>query len=288
MSTVLQNSKLSDSKPESAVKPKLRWLREPLLHFLLLGGLLFAIDYLHSDDKQNPNTIIVSADFDDEADKFFKSERGREPSLEEMSAMQKVWLENELLYREGIALQLDKGDETIRDRIIFKALNIIEANLKLPAYDDNLLKDWFEKHHAKYDEPVRFNFEEAVLAGENNEQAVREFVKELNKGASGDSQAGLRVFKNRPYSNVEQSYGAGFVKELQTMHSGEWRALKTENEWRAIRVDELTEAKPASYENLRSVVLQDWTDAKMAELRSAAIQNLAKKYKIVVEEAPES
>ncbi len=262
------------------------WLREPLLHFLVLGGLLFVANHFISGRGDDPRVIVVSAQVDDEARQVFKNSRGREPNAEEMRALRQVWLDNEVLYREGLALQVDKGDTAIRERVIFKALSIVDANVKLPPYDDKLLRGWFEQHRAKYDEPARYDFQEAILAGENSEAAMRAFVAALNAGAPGEAKAGLRVFKGRPQANIVQSYGDEFAKALQHVHSSEWQAMQTRDGWRAIRLDAITQAKPADFATLRGIVLQDWTDATMAEQRTAAVRALAGKY-IVRTEAVE-
>lgn len=259
------------------------WLREPLLHFLLLGVLLFAADYLIVGRADDPRTIYVDAAVDGEARQVFKSARGREPNAEELYALRRVWLDNEVLYREGIALQVDKGDTAIRERVIFKALSVIDAGLKLPPVNEKTLRAWFESNRGKYDEPARFDFEEAVLAGENSEAELRAFAAALNTGAPGDANAGLRVFKGRPHANIVQSYGEEFAKLLEASPVGEWRPLPTSGGLRVMRLQAITAAKPAVFENLAGVVLQDWTDATMAEQRTAAVRALAQKYTVKVE-----
>jgi hypothetical protein len=255
-----------------------KWLREPLLHFVVLGGLLFAIDHFMVVRADDPLTIVIDADLDSEARRLFLGSRGREPNEDELKALRAVWLDNEVLYREGLALRVDRGDSGIRERVIFKALSIVDSNVKLPPYDDKMLHDWFESHRAKYDEPARYTFQEAVLSGDTSEAAVRAFVEALNTGTPSDTQAGLRVFKGRPHSNLVQSYGPEFAKALEESPPGKWRAQPTRDGWRAILLESITPPKPAVYENLRGVVLQDWTDAVMAEQRSAAVRALAKKY----------
>jgi len=261
------------------------WAREPLLHFIVLGGLLFAADHVLVAGADDPRTIVVGADVDAEATQLFKASRGRSPSRDELDALRRVWLDNEVLYREGLALQVDRGDSAIRERVIFKALSVVDANTRLPRIDDEGLRDWFEAHRAKYDEPARFDFQEAVLSGDTAEAAVRGFVESLNAGTPGDAKAGLRVFKGRPLSNLVQSYGADFVKSLEAAPTGEWRALPTRDGRRAMRLDAVIPPRPANYESLRTVVLQDWTDAVLAEQRSAAVRMLARKYNVRFEDA---
>ncbi len=261
------------------------WLREPLLHFVVLGGLLFAVDHFIAGQADDPRSILMGAEVDKEAKQLFKASRGQEPNEEELSALRRVWLDNEVLYREGLAMRVDRGDSAIRERVIFKSLSLIEAGVKLPPFDDKLLRDWFESHRVKYDEPPRYDFQEAVLSGDTSEAAVRAFVDALNAGAPGDAKAGLRVFKGRPQANLVQSYGPEFAKALEESPAGEWRAQPTREGLRAIRLEAKTPAKPAVFEVLRGVVLQDWTDASMAEQRTAAVRALAKKYSVKTEAA---
>jgi hypothetical protein len=259
------------------------WAREPLLHFVVLGGLLFGADQLIAGRAADPLHIVVGAEVDDQARQLFKASRGREPSAEEMNALRRVWLDNEVLYREGLALQVDRGDTAIRERVIFKALSVVDANTKLPAFDDKVLRAWFESHRTKYDEPARFDFQEAVLTGDTTEAAVRTFADTLNAGTPGDAKAGLRVFKGRPHANLVASYGPEFAKALEQAPLGEWRAQATREGWRVMRLEAISPPKPAVFDALRGVVLQDWTDAILSEQRSAAVQALAKKYKVSYE-----
>jgi hypothetical protein len=272
-------SRRARNRAGSRRAPLAALLREPLLHFLVVGGLLLAADHFIA-GGDDPRVIVVGAEVDNEAKQLFRASRGREPSADELEALRRVWLDNEVLYREGLALQVDRGDAAIRERVIFKALSVVDANVKLPPFDDALLRRWFESQRAKYDEPTRFDFQEAVLAGDTSEAAVRSFVVALNGGLPGDARAGLRVFKGRPYANLVQSYGAGFARALEQAPLGEWRAEPTRDGWRAIRLDGVVAPKPASFEALRGVVLQDWTDATLAEQRSAAVRLMAKKYTV--------
>jgi hypothetical protein len=247
---------------------------------VLIGGALFGIDHLVNGVADDGRTIIIDASVDQEALKIFKDARGREPNADELYALRRAWLDNEVLYREGLALQMDKGDKAIKDRVIFKALSMINAGLKLPPVDDAKLREWFEAHRVKYDQPARFDFQEAVIAGDTSETEVRAFAAALNAGKPGDTQAGLRVFQGRPHANIVQSYGAEFAAELEAAPVGSWRAMRHGDGWRVMRLEAIAPAQPASFEPLRGVVLQDWTDSVMAEQRTAAVRTLAKKYTV--------
>ena len=255
-------------------------MREPLLHFVVLGALLFSVDHVLASRADDPRTIVMDAAVDAQARQIFKDARGREPSSDELSALRQVWLDNEVLYREGLAQQLDKGDPAIRDRVIFKALSVIETGLKLPPFDDALLRDWFDQHRVKYDEPARYDYQEAALPGKPARTDLVELASALNGGKSGESDGSLRIFTGRPDSNLVQSYGPSFARALEESPRDQWRVLDSQDGPRLVELKRITPPRPADFEQLRGVVLQDWTDATMAEQRTAVVRSLAKKYKI--------
>jgi hypothetical protein len=76
------------------------------------------------------------------------------------------------------------------------------------------------------------------------------------------------------------SYGAEFAAAIEAAPPGQWRVYRADNAWRVMRLNGVTQPRPVSYEAMRGVVLQDWTDAVLAEQRSAAVKALAAKYTV--------
>ena len=146
------------------------------MHILILGAAVFGVDQWRNAGSETASDIVVTAKVQQEAKAIFEAGMKREPKPEELKVLLDRWVDNEILYREGLQLGLDRGDSGIRDRVIFKALNIIGSNLQRPAFDDKTLRDWFESRREKYDEPARFDFEEAVLSDDNTEEAARAFA----------------------------------------------------------------------------------------------------------------
>ena len=262
------------------------WLREPLVHFLILGALLFAADFAVVEESADPNTIILDRSTDHEMQTLFRTARGRAPNDAELQALRRVWLDNEVLYRQGLALQVDRGDKAIRERVIFKSLNIVEAGLRLPEIDEAGLRAWFENRRAAYDDPARYDFQEAVLSGDTSDAAVRAFADALNAGTPEGAKAGLRVFRNRPHSSLVETYGESFATSLEATPVGTWRAHPTREGLRVMRLETVSPPKPADFAVLRGIVLQDWIDATKAQLRTDAVRALGKRYKVLVEAAP--
>ena len=93
----------------SSAARKRSWLSEPLVHFVFLGAMVFALDHALVARAGDPNTIVVSADVNKELVGMFTDSRRRPPTPEELKSLQKIWLDNEVLYREGLANGLDRG-----------------------------------------------------------------------------------------------------------------------------------------------------------------------------------
>ncbi len=237
MSTTLAESGADTSSVKRRKFTVPAWMREPLLHFIVLGALLFGIDHAIASREEDPRIIVIDADVDAHAIQVFKNARGRDPNKDELYALRKVWLDNEVLYREGMALGLDRGDKAIRERVIFKALSMVDAGVKLPTVDENVLRTWFEANRQKYDKPARHDFEEAIVTGDRSEAAVRAFAQALNAGAPGEIEADLRVFTGRPHDNIVQSYGADFATALAAAPAGEWQALASSSGLRVVRLE---------------------------------------------------
>ncbi|MBC8025469.1 MAG: peptidyl-prolyl cis-trans isomerase [Steroidobacteraceae bacterium] len=246
----------------------------------MLGAVLFGVDHALASRDDDPRVIVVDAKVDAQAIQVFEAARGRKPGADELFALRRVWLDNEVLYREGLALGLDRGDNAIRERVIFKALSVVDAGVRLPAFDEATVRKWFEANRVKYDEPARYDFEEAVISGDRSEGAARSFALALNAGTPGDVAAGLRVFTGRPHENIVQSYGAEFATALEKAPTNEWVPLPSREGVRVMRVKSVTPRKPAAFEEVSGVVLQDWKDAVMAEQRSEAVRMLARKYTV--------
>jgi hypothetical protein len=280
------STQVSPNPTSTNPAPARRWWSEPLVHFALLGALLFVIDQRIIENKDDPKTIIVPTAIAQEARSMFKEARKREPNAEELQALVQRWLDNEVLYREGLKMQLDQGDKMIRERVIFKSLMSFEGSLAKPEPDEKTLRAWLETKREKYDLPTRHDFEEAVLEGAATPDTTQQFAQALNKGMPSDVKAGLRVFKGRPRATIVQSYGEEFTKALEISTIDEWRALQTKDGWRVVRLKSTALAVPAQFEAIAHILRADWIDSTMAQLRTDTVRERAKNYKIRYETAP--
>jgi hypothetical protein len=253
-----------------------------MLHFVLLGILVFAADHLLWVQRGDPRTIEVPESAYQEARSLVQSGMQRAATEADLKILIDRWVDNEVLYREGLALSLDKGDTAIRDRVIFKALGVAQAGLELPAYDEKSLRTWFEAHRAAYDTPARFDFLEAVVAGDQSHERLQAFVDSLNGRGPSDVDSSLNVFKDRPRANLVGSYGAAFAAALeQAKPAGEWVLLKSGAGERVVRLQQIKPAEAARYEALKDRVLQDWKDETMAQMTTREVRQMGRKYSVL-------
>jgi hypothetical protein len=258
-----------------------RALREPLTHFIVLGALIFAADAMFLSVRGDPQEIVISKETYAEARGAFVAGMNREPTAAELKVLTDRWVDNEVLFREGLALGMDRGDQAMKDRVVFKVLTATQSGLALPKIDEAGLREWFESHRDQYDLPARLSFEEAVISvSDSTPEKLKKFVTALNGQQAPELEASLRVFKARPRPSLDQSYGAAFADALEKQTTGTWAVLESKEGYRAIRLTELTPARAVSYDEMRERVYTDWKEITSSELTKKAIREIAKKYRV--------
>jgi hypothetical protein len=226
------------------------------------------------------NTVVVPGDVNHTTLHDLQRARGRHLTREELLELHRVWIDNEVLYREGLKLPLEPSEAGNREHVIFKALSALDQQARAASVTEEELRRWFESRRERYEQPARFDFEDAALPGQTSQSAARALADALNRGAAADARASMRTFKGRPESNLVQSFGKEVAEELAKATPGQWLALRTRDGWRAMRLITLTPVSHAVFETQREAVRRDWTEATASVKRSAAVQELRKKYKI--------
>jgi pyruvate carboxylase len=137
----------------------------------------------------------------------------------------------------------------------------------------------------KYDAPPRYDFVEAVVAGDNGQPALQAFVNALNGKGQSDLESSLRVFKGRPRDNLVASYGEDFTKALEGSKPDVWMLLTGGGGQHVVRLEAKQPGIPVNFEDVKDVVQKDWREQTMAQLTTNAVRDMGKKYKIREEQA---
>lgn len=261
----------------------MKWLREPLLHFLVLGGVLFFLDKALNQPEDQIRQITISPNTKQELNIIFKNSRGREPSDEELTSMVETWLKNELLYREGITLGLDKGDPMIRERVIHKMRLLIMNSIVIEQPNEDQLRQWFEKNREKYDKPKRFDFAMIKVdkqQGDGKPEAERLLLAIEN----GDEPAGIgrksRGFRNRSRESIADMFGDEFTDTLITYPLREWQVTLSKQGWILARLDAVYEGEAAEFEKWRWKIEKDWQEYRQRKLANEALDELRNTYRV--------
>ena len=113
-----------------------RWLREPLVHFLLIGSLLFVIYGAWGHSSQlGSNRIDLTPDDVRQLQIGFAAQWERQPTPEELAGLVENRVREEILYREALAMGLDKDDDIVKRRMAQKMQFLAEdvANAHEPT-----------------------------------------------------------------------------------------------------------------------------------------------------------
>lgn len=238
-----------------------RLLREPLFHFIALGGAVFAFEAATQDETHPPQTIVVDENLRTDLASAFSSRNGRMPDREELAQAVEHWVDDEILYREGVALGLDRHDPLIRSRVIEKMRFTLKNATSIAEPSDRELRAFYDAHQSEYEQPARFDFSQVAFEGHEEpartaaEQALAELTDGRDAPSFGDRH---RAYEQRTPRNVEAMFGAVFAKRLITAPLGTWVLLESNVGFHAVQVRERRAAGAPDYEQLRTRVESDW------------------------------
>src|SRR5664279_3846039 len=106
-----------------------RLVREPLFHFLLLGGLIFfTASFIHNQNRISEQTISISGEKVGNIIRLYGVQTGALPTKQQLDAMINEYIREEVFYREAMKMHLDKDDEIIRRRLSQK-LEFLQSDL---------------------------------------------------------------------------------------------------------------------------------------------------------------
>jgi hypothetical protein len=258
------------------------WVKvEPLFIFSTIAVVIFVGDHLISLTKDDPKAIVVTPAIREDIRQIYATSFKTEPNPGDMKILVDRWIDNEVLYREGLALGLDKGDSSIRERVIFKTLSVTQAEVSLPKLDEHELQKWFTEHEDQYDAPTLVNFEEAVVSGKPSTDDLKKFIDALNGKGHSQIDSSLEIFKDRPRFTIVDGYGENFTQSLEKLPPSQWTSLDSKAGTRIVRLMSTKPGDKANFDQIKAKVYTDWKNQTAAELSTKAIRELGKKYKII-------
>jgi hypothetical protein len=257
------------------------FLREPLLHFLLIGALIFVIYSIAKPSTGGDKLIEVTPRVRQSIVELFEGNNQRKPSDDELDKLIDVWILNEITYREALAQGLDKGDEMIRERIMQKMRLLVFGSVIVNEPTEAEIEQWFEARRDRYDSPDLVSFFELPVGGPEAEAEAEALLTQINAGSEPEEvRLRAHVFADRPRKGLEAAFGKSFVDQLATLPTGQWRALRSPAGWHIVRFESLVPGKAIELHEIETQVINDWKDERGRSLGVAAIRDLGKSYVI--------
>ena len=274
-----------------------RLLREPLVHFLILGALLFAgYGVLHRTAASPPDQIVVSQGQLASMREVFIRTRQRPPTAEEWEGLIRARVREEVYYREALALGLDKDDAIIRRRLQQK-MEFISSDVDSQTQPtDAELNAYLQTHAEKFRVPAQFTFRQVYLSPQNHgERLARDAARLLARlnqpgadarfAAMGDPILLDRSFTALPFGEVARQFGDTFATTLAGLPPGKWQG-PVESAYGAhlVLLSERTTGGAPALADVRDAVRREWESAREGEGDEAFYRGLLKHYTVIIDD----
>ena len=267
-----------------------RLLREPLLHFFVLGAALFALyGWLNRGAPDSPTEIFVSRGQVQSLQAQFERVWQRPATPEEMQKLVDNWVREEIFYREGLAMGFDRDDPVVRRRIGQKVEFLIDSATP-PAPGDQELQAWLDAHQADYQiEPV-FSFQQVYFDparhGANLDRDIDAARRSLvsGKAVAGDSTLLPEAMQAAALSEVQREFGAEFATAIGSLPVAGWHGpVQSGFGLHLVRLSESKAGRPAALEQVRAQVERDLLNARARQASEAIYVKLRANYRVRVE-----
>ncbi len=274
-------------------------MREPLVHFVLIGAALFGLDLAVNPAERSParaerrgedrhQPIVVDDRLRTTLSQTWERTHPGPPTPEELGEMIDRWVDREVLYREGVRRGLADSDPQIRDRVADQMQYALEQGTTVPEPSEAELQAWFEAHRTSFHRPERVDFTQVFVEGDDEASTERanELLVLLENGAKpeglGDSFAGGRRFRGRKVADIAERFGDTFAAGLDA-ELGTWTLLRSSFGQHLVRVDRVVAGSAPSFEAVRAEVLHGWREQQREQRLAEATLALRGRWTVVRE-----
>jgi parvulin-like peptidyl-prolyl isomerase len=267
-------------------------LGEPMLHFLLIGIALFAAyQWMAPVDSDGRRIVITQGVVDDLVTQHVAA-KGREPSSTELNHLIESYVHDEILYREGVKLGLERDDIVVKRRVRQKIEVIAEEDASTRTPTDADLSAYLVANQARFIQPAILTFEQVFLgestSGPEVVQAVAVTRAALRNGTDPEELGKPTLLPLRmtetPADLVARDFGTSFAAALEKVPVGEW-AGPIDSSFGAhyVRVSERTPAVAPQLAAVRDHVVREWENERRQRARNDAYARMRGEYEVSME-----
>ncbi len=266
-------------------------IREPLFHFLLLGGFLFLLFYLVNSSEQNSNEeISIDTNQLNELTVKWEMQWKRPPTQEELSSLILQNVRQEVFYQEALKMNLDHNDEIIKRRLSQKMEFLSNDLANLTPPNDDELETYFQEHSEKYMLPYSYSLYQLVFTHDYHEnpfealQTVMELSNELSikdLQNKGDQLPFPYHFNTTNSDALASQLGTIFSKSLENLELNKWVGpVSSGFGEHIVYITHREEPILPDLSRVKDLVLRDYQYEKQKEVNVAIFKTLKKKYRV--------
>ncbi len=281
-----------------------RWLREPLIHFLLIGAVLFAAyGYMQRGRGGVESSKQIQLTVDDLAQLIliFQAQWRRDPTPDEISRLVESKIQEEVLYREGLAMGLDKDDTIVKRRLAQKLQFLAEDVAAAHEPPTTELKAWYEKNRDKFALPSRVSFRHLYFSPDRRGARAREdAANALMKLAGQPEDTKLAAsladpfmfqdyYRDRAPDYLGKEFGPQFAQAVAKLPPGSWQGpIESGFGWHLVFVDTVIPGRSPAFEEIEGDVKTAWLSEQKAQAWDKAYKAMRAKYTVLLPAPPDS
>lgn len=233
------------------------FFKSHLFWFVLIGAAIFLFETMPSQKEK----IVIDEVVVSEVSALWAQQMQRPPEKQELQKLLQGWLEDELMYREALAIGLDESDPIIRRRLIQKISFMLEGRASEQPTDDLLLA-WFNSRQSQYESPSYVNLRLLPLNGPDAKEAQATL-------ASGLVRTQAEWLDGATKDDLTKAFGGDFAKQVFRAPSNDWLGpIESQSGWYLVLVTDYQNAMVPEFESIRQRVLLDYLkDARVAARR---------------------
>jgi len=271
-----------------------RWVREPLLHFLLVGLIAFGLDrWMAAPEAAPPATdvIEVGAAVQGGLRDEWRRQMGRNPDAAETANLVEDWIDREVLYRRAVELGLDRADPVLRKRLVDQMRLIVEGEVSPGPPSEADLAACLEDTPEQYRRPAAVTFEQVfvstALRGSRAPTDAAAMLAQLRDGASaevlpGDPFVRGSRFRDHDRTALTRVFGPVFAAAVLEAPSGEWAGpLQSVHGLHLVRISDRREERAAGVDEVRRRLVKDCASRRQRAAVRTALDELRGDYTII-------
>lgn len=264
-----------------------KFFKEPLIHFVLLGIVIFVVyRWVDLESVDSDYQIVVSQSKVDQLATIFSKTWQRAPTADELKNIVDDFVLEEIYYRQAKQIGIDNGDSMIRRRLRQKYEYLTDETITMVAPTDQQLAEFLNANPERFQLPPSYTFQQIYFSSQKRTEAeVTEELSKLKKGEQvGDTSLLPTDFRNAEKGIIDGTLGVGFADQLESLPVGDWSGpVRSGIGWHLVKLETRSPGKVPELATICPIVEREWINDRRLEVRSKVNDELLKKYDITVQ-----